>query len=85
MQACFLLILAQYNITLSSRLKQRGVNYFIIKWYYSLLSEQFVKVSDTLSGPKSISTAPQFFKLYTNECTSIHPNNYFQTLELFSV
>lgn len=77
MQACFLLILAQYNVTLSLCLKQTSVNYFIIKWYYSFLTEctQFVKVSDTLSGPKSISTAPQFFTLYTNECTSIHPNN----------
>ena len=70
---------------LISKLRKMSVNPFLIKWYFSFLTNrsQQVRVNNTLSECKSISTgAPQgcvcfpvLFTLYSNDCTGSHPRN----------
>ena len=70
---------------LISKLKQMSVNPFLIKWYFSFLTNrsQQVRVNNTLSDRKSISTgapqgcvsSPVLFTLYTNDCTNSHTGN----------
>lgn len=67
-------------------LKNMGVSSFIIKWYYSFLTNrmQYVRVHNATSQTKCISTgapqgcvsSPVLFTIYTNECVSTHPHNY---------
>ena len=62
-----------------------SVNPFLIKWYFSFLTNrsQQVRVNNILSECKSISTgapqgcvsSPVLFTLYTNDCTNSHPGN----------
>ena len=70
---------------LISKLRQMSVNPFLIKWYFSFLTNrsQQVRVNNILSECKSISTgapqgcvsSPVLFTLYTNDCTNSHPGN----------
>ncbi len=63
-----------------------SVNPFIIKWFYSFLTNrsQLVRVNNTLSEPRFISTgapqgcvsSPVLFTIYTNDCISSYPGNY---------
>ncbi|KAK7907136.1 hypothetical protein WMY93_015748 [Mugilogobius chulae] len=69
---------------LLKKLSQWSINPYIIRWYHAFLSErtQQVRVNHTLSHKRIINTgAPQgcvsspiLFTLYTNDCTSSHPN-----------
>ena len=71
---------------LLDKLRQMNVNSFIIKWYFSFLTNriQHVKVNKAISDPRCISTgapqgcvsSPVLFTLYTNGCVSKTPNNY---------
>ncbi len=68
------------------KLIDMGVNPYITKWFYSLLTNrsQQVKVNGSLSVVKHCSTgvpqgsvsSPVLFTTYTNGCKSSHPNNY---------
>ena len=68
-----------------SELRQMSVNPFLIKWYFSILTNQSqqVRVNTTPSECKSIGTgapqgcvsSPVLFTLYTNDCTNSHPGN----------
>ena len=63
-----------------------SVNPTLIKWFYSFLTNrtQQVKVNRTLSDTKHCNTgvpqgcvvSPTLFTLYTNDCRTVHPNNY---------
>ncbi len=67
-------------------MQQMNVNPFIIKWFYSFLTNrsQQVRVNRTLSESTIINTgaaqgcvsSPVLFTLYTNECTCSTVNNY---------
>lgn len=71
---------------LIAKLKQMSVNTFIIKWYFSILTNriQHVRVNNALSESRSISTgapkgcvsSPVLLTLYTNECTNSYPRNH---------
>lgn len=62
------------------------VNPFIIKWYFSFLTNrtQQVKVNKKISNPQDISTgapqgcvsSPVLFTLYTNSCVRNNSNTY---------
>ena len=68
------------------KLNNMNVNPFIIKWFYSLLTErtQQVKVNSALSVWRKCSTgvpqggvsSPFLFTAYTNDCRSSQPNNF---------
>ena len=63
-----------------------SMNTYLIKWFYSFLTNrtQQVKVNRTLSDTKYYNTgvpqgcvvSPTLFTLYTNDCRTVHPNNY---------
>lgn len=65
--------------------KQWGVNPFLLKCYYSFLTNlmQQVKVNHSVSEfrrtsigvPQGYVSSPILFTLYTNECTSSDPSN----------
>ncbi len=67
-------------------MQQMNVNPFIIKWFYSFLTNrsQQVRVNRTLSestiintgAPQGCVSSPVLFTLYTNECTCSTVNNY---------
>lgn len=71
---------------LISKLMQMNVNPFLIKWYFSFLTNrsQCVRVNNILSEARIVSTgapqgcvsSPVLFTLYTIECSSSHPGNF---------
>ncbi|KAF7668512.1 hypothetical protein LDENG_00007020 [Lucifuga dentata] len=71
---------------LIQKLNEMHVNTFIIKWFYSFLTNrsQQVKVNSSFSEVKYCSTgvpqgcvsSPILFTLYTNDCRSTQPKNH---------
>lgn len=71
---------------LLEKLNRLNVNPFLIRWYYSFLSNrpQQVKFNSTLSdmtlcsigAPQGCVSSPFLFTLYTNDCVSSGPNQY---------
>ncbi len=71
---------------LIQKLKTLNVNPFLIRWYFSFLTNrtQQVRVNNTLSELTGISTgvpqgcvsSPILFTLYTNECSSCDSTNF---------
>lgn len=72
---------------LLQKMTQMNVNPFIIKWFYSFLTNrtQNVRINDSVSESKCSSTgapqgcvsSPVLFTLYTNDCTNSLPGNLF--------
>ncbi|KAK0141045.1 RNA-directed DNA polymerase from mobile element jockey [Merluccius polli] len=71
---------------LLKKLVQLNVNPFLIRWYYSFLSNrpQQVKFNSALSdlavcstgAPQGCVSSPFLFTLYTNDCVSSEPNQF---------
>ena len=71
---------------LLKKLVQLNVNPFLIRWYYSFLSNrpQKVKFNSALSdlavcstgAPQGCVSSPFLFTLYTNDCVSSEPNQF---------
>ena len=75
-----------FLLIILKKLVQLNVNPFLIRWYYSFLSNrpQKVKFNSALSdlavcstgAPQGCVSSPFLFTLYTNDCVSSEPNQF---------